>query len=115
SAGAIQRRYHRRMRQQRQLRKSVGVGCGVTYKPVSKIVAASGGYLITMLPSRTYERRNVPQSANAVLAVNNGGPVRTAFATLIDIKIPSLRGLDKVCLPDDTTFGCAISLGPAFE
>ncbi|HZR31187.1 MAG TPA: hypothetical protein VFA76_04965 [Terriglobales bacterium] len=95
--------------------KSVGVECEVTYKPVSTIVAASGGYLITMLPSRTYERRNVPQSANAVLAVNNGGPVRTAFATLIDIKIPSLRGLDKVCLPDDTTFGCAISLGPAFE
>jgi len=91
------------------------VECEIKYSPVTNIVTASGGFLITMLPSRTYERRNVPGSSNGVLVVTNGGPIRTAFAALVNVKLPVPKYIDKVCLSEDTTFGCAISVGPAFD
>jgi hypothetical protein len=94
--------------------KTVGVECEVVYEPISTTITASGGFLITMLPAPTYERRNAPDGS-AVLAVNNTGPVRTAFAALINVKVPGPWFFRHVCPSDDSTFGCAISAGPAFE
>jgi hypothetical protein len=96
--------------------KLTGVECEIVYQPRSTTITASGGFLITGMPSPTYARQNVPNSTNAVLVVNNTGPVRTAFTALINVKLP-LPGKwgGKVCPDDDSVFGCAISVGPAFQ
>ncbi len=87
--------------------KTVGVECEVVYKPTSTLVTASGGFLITQLTSPTYDRSNVPNSTNPVLTVSNNGPVRTAFTALVNVKAP-------FCPKDDSSWGCAFSVGPAF-
>jgi hypothetical protein len=87
--------------------KTVGVECEVDYKPTSTLVTASGGFLITQLTSPSYDRSNVPNSTNPVLTVSNSGPVRTAFTALVNVKAP-------FCRTDDSTWGCAVSVGPAF-
>jgi hypothetical protein len=87
--------------------RTVGVECEVVYKPVSTLITASGGFLITQLTSPTYDRSNVPNSTNPVLTVADNGPIRTAFTALINVKVP-------FCQANDTTWGSAISVGPAF-
>ena len=95
--------------------KTAGVECEIAYQPRSTTITASGGFLITMLPVPTYVRQNVPNSTNAVLVVNNTGSVRTAFTALVNVKLPLPGKLSHVCPDDDSVFGCAISVGPAFQ
>ena len=95
--------------------KLTGVECEVVYQPRSTTITTSGGFLITEMPAPTYTRQNVPNSMNAVLVVNNTGPVRTAFTALINVKLPLPWKLSKICPDDDSVFGCDIAVGPAFQ
>ncbi len=91
-----------------------GVGCDVEYIPRNNILSTSGGFLFSELSNRTYERRLVPNSTNAVLVVNNSGPVRTILTALINVKIPC-GWVHFPCSQREDTWGWALSIGPALQ
>lgn len=91
-----------------------GVDCEVVYQPKSTTITLSGGFLITTLPAPAYARGSAPDGST-VLVVNNLGGVRTAFTTLINIKVPGPGAFNHICPSDDSGFGCAISVGPAVQ
>jgi hypothetical protein len=86
--------------------KATGVECQVAYSPATNLITASGGFLLTQLTSPTYDRSNVP-NGTTVLTVSNNGPLRSAFTGLVNVSVPH-------CENSDASFGCAISVGPAF-
>jgi hypothetical protein len=94
--------------------KLKGVECEVVYNPQSTTITASGGFLITTLPTPSYARGSSPDGTT-VLVVNDTGGVRSAFAAVINVKVPGPGFMSHVCPSDDSAFGCAISVGPAFQ
>jgi hypothetical protein len=94
--------------------KLKGVECEVVYEPRSTTISASGGFLISMLPAPTYARGSSPDGTT-VLVVNDTGPVRTAFTALVNVKVRGPWVFSHICPSDDSAFGCAISVGPAFQ
>ena len=86
--------------------KASGVECQVAYTPATNLITASGGFLLTQLTAPTYDRSNVP-NGTTVLTVSNNGPLRTAFTGLVNVSVPG-------CQTSGESFGCAISVGPAF-
>jgi|GEM_PF-2864778 len=78
------------------------------------VVTASGGFLLTTLPARSYSSVNQPPatstgSTTTVLGVNGNSSVRPALTALLNFHDPFQWALNK------PNFGLAISAGPVIE
>src|SRR5487761_202243 len=94
--------------------------CTIDYEPKNDILTASGGYLISELQARSYNRANVPGSTDAVLQVGGTGRVSSVLAALINVKLPCFWGTSwgrfvPPCSPDGNEWGWALSVGPALQ
>lgn len=77
-------------------------------------VTASGGFLLTTLPARSYSSVNQPPATpggatTTVLGINGASRVRPALAALFNFHDPFEWGLNK------PNFGLALSAGPVIE
>jgi hypothetical protein len=95
--------------------------CQIQYKPQSTLLTTSGGYLLSELQSRSYQRQNIPNSTDAVIIANGTGAVSSLLTALVNVKLPCpgnrfFKALSIGCLTDnDDQFGWAFSAGPALR
>ena len=92
--------------------------CTIKYQPQTNLLSASGGFLFSQLQSRTYTRANVPGMTDAVLQVNDTGPVNSLLTALVNVKFPCFwPSHSKIppCAPDPDTWGWMFSIGPALQ
>lgn len=94
--------------------------CTIDYEPKNDILTASGGYLISELQARSYNRANIPGSTDAVLQVGGTGRVSSVLAALVNVKLPCFWGSSwgrfvPPCSPDDNEWGWALSAGPVLQ
>lgn len=94
--------------------------CTIQYQPSNDILSASGGYLLSELQSRSYDRVNVPGSTDAVLGVGGTGRVSSVLAALVNVRIPCFWGSGTgryipPCSPHEDEWGWALSAGPVLQ
>ncbi|MBZ5514643.1 MAG: hypothetical protein LAN62_07330 [Acidobacteriia bacterium] len=82
------------------------------FSPSSTLISLSGGYLYTELAGRTYDRQSVPEQTDAQLVVNQSGPVRPVFTSLVNVEIPFLNDFG---FAKRGKLGFAISIGPVLQ
>ena len=91
--------------------------CTIQYSPQNDLISVSGGFLLSQLQSRTYNRAMVPGQTDSVLQVDGLGSVNPLLVTLVNVKLPCFWNARYVppCSPNSDQWGWAFSIGPALK